>query len=409
MSKPTPEGRSFISLSRFTLLVVLVLAIAWPASAFGAFPGPEGYYPPGYDPASNPPNYNPYMIISDDNWRAGTSMSQGEIQAFLETQNGVLKTYACAEGGPNGAHSAVVKPASQIIAEAAQYWNVNPKLIIATLEKEQSLITAPWHVATATHLYGTDYHLTNAMGCGVYAGSPDRHPGFGDQVWTGTEKLGAAPAADSTSPYTWYPGKVKNVYSYPSAARVDIVPMNQPTWNAYTYTPYFPQISVWNLYTKFFGDPLAYPGKRPIYRFYNVKNGSHFYTASEAERYTVIAKWSATYRFEGPAYSINTTDSAMSQPLFRFYNKGSGSHFYTASVAERDAVIATWSRTFAYEGPSYSVSLTPQGCVPVFRFYNVRSKSHFYTTSAEERDAVIATWPTTFAFEGIAYYVALSN
>jgi hypothetical protein len=359
--------------------------------------------------AAYPANYNPLMIISDDNWRAGTSMSQADIQAFLETQDGVLKGYVCSEGGPNGAHSLVVKPASQIIAEAAQYWNVNPKLIIATLEKEQSLITQPWHVATATHVYGTDYHLTNAMGCGVYSGSPDRHPGFGDQVWTGAEKLGAAPAEGSTSPYRWWPGKVKNVHSYEHGYRIDIVPQNQPTWNAYTYTPYYPQISVWNIYNKWFGDPLAYPGKAPIYRFYNKKNGSHFYTASEAERYTVISKWSATYTFEGPAYSIETTNPANSVPLHRFYNKKNGSHFYSASAEEVNTVIARWGATYQYEGPVYNVSLSVEGCVPVYRFYNVKSKSHFYTISAAERDLVIAQWPHVFSYEGVAYFVALSN
>jgi hypothetical protein len=234
---------------------------------------------------------------------------------------------------------------------------VNPKLILATLQKEQSLITQAWHTGrdidpTVTHLHSTEYHLTYAMGAGVYAGSPDRHPGFGDQVWTGTQKLG-----QTTGPYAWYPGKVKNVYSYPGAARIDIVPMNQPTWNAYTYTPYFPQISVWTQYNKFFGDPLAFPGKAPIYRFYNVRNGSHFYTISEAERYNVIRKYSSTYRFEGPAYSIETTSPKNNTPLHRFYNKRNGSHFFTASDAERKNVIANWSSTYAYVNPVIAVFL----------------------------------------------------
>jgi hypothetical protein len=400
MSNSSPAGGPVPSFGRFTLAVALASSLLLASVVLA---------PATAVAADYPPNYNPLMVISDDNWRAGTSMSQGEIQAFLETQDGVLKSYACAEGGPNGAHSGVVKPASQIIAEAAQYWNVNPKLIIATLEKEQSLITQPWHVATATHLYGTDYHLTNAMGCGVYAGSPDRHPGFGDQVWTGTEKLGAAPLEGSTSPYRWWPGKIKTVYSYEHAANIDIVPLNQPTWNAYTYTPYYPQISVWKCYSKFFGDPLAYPGKAPIYRFYNKKNGSHFYTASEAERYTVITKWPDTYSFEGPAYSVNTTSPANSAPLYRFYNKKNGSHFYTASLDEANSVIMNLSRVYDFEGPAYNVSMTPVGSVPVYRFYRPASGSHFYTISLDEANSVILKWPTVYNFEGIAYYVALSD
>lgn len=415
MLKLTPARYSAPSFGRFALALALMLAISAPGVGFAAYPGPEGAYPPGYDPAKYPANYNPYMIISDDNWRAATSMSEGDIQAFLEVNNSVLKDYYCVEGGPNGTHSQVVKRASTIIAEAARYWNVSPKFILATLEKEQSLITQSWHTGTYDGPYpmppgtthSTLYHLTNAMGVGCFPGSTDTHPGFGDQVWTGTQKLGSAPS-DTSSPYYWKPGAVKNVYSYPSAARVDIVPANQPTWNAYAYTPYYPQISVWSIYNRFFGDPLAFPGKAPVYRFYNVTNGSHFYTMSEAERYAVISKWSSTYQFEGPAYSINTTAPVMNQPLYRFYNKTNGTHFYTASSSEAEHVKAVWSKTYTFEGPAYNVSLSPDGCVPVYRFYNVRSKSHFYTISAEERDAVVAKWPSVYSYEGVAYYVALS-
>ncbi|MRS12733.1 MAG: hypothetical protein EG823_06645 [Actinobacteria bacterium] len=420
MMKPSLRYRLAPSFGRFAAVVGLCAVIVMSSPALAAaivYPSAEAYYPPGYNPASYPANYNPYMIISDDNWRAGTSMSQADIQAFLVANDSVLKDYACAEGGPNGLHSQVIKPASQIIAEAGAYWDVNPKLILATLEKEQSLITQVWHTGTYDGPYpmppgtthSTWYHITNAMGVGCYGGSTDTHPGFGDQVWTGAEKLGAAPPEGSTSAYRWYPGKVKMVFSYPSAAYIDIAPMNQPTWNAYTYTPYFPQISVWRQYNKFFGDPLAFPGNAPVYRFYNVKNGSHFYTTSETERYTVIKNWPDTYQFEGPAYSINTTSPAMTQPLYRFYNKKNGSHFYTASPTEADNVIARYPATYSYEGPAYLVSLTPIGCAPMYRFYNRVSKSHFYTVSDQERDTVIATWPNVFTYEGIAYWVALSG
>lgn len=407
MSRPSP-GRRTVRFPRALLAVAAAaVVLAAPSLAMAAYP--PGY-PPGYDSAAYPPNYNPYLLISEDNWRAGTSMSQAEIQAFLQVKNSVLKDYSAAEGGPNGLHSQVVKPASQIIAEAAQYWNVNPKLILATLEKEQSLITQVWHTGrdidpTSSHGHSTWYHLTYAMGAGVYAGSPDYHPGFGDQVWTGTQKLG-----QTTGPYEWYPGKIKNVgNNKDGGTKIDIIPQNQPTWNFYAYTPYFPQYNVWRFYNEWFGDPLSYPGKAPVYRFYNLKNGSHFYTRSETERYTVITKWPTVYRFEGPAYSLETTDPANSMPLYRFYNRRNGSHFYTPSESEKQTVMARWGSTYSFEGVAYYVSLTPEGCSPVYRFYNTRNGSHFYTISAYERDMVMAKWPTIFTYEGIGYYVALSD
>ena len=52
------------------------------------------------------------------------------------------------------------------------------------------------------------------------------------------------------------------------------------------------------------------------------------------------------------------TASAIPEPnvtVYRFYNVRSGSHFYTTSVAERDNVIATWPTIFTYEGPAFYV------------------------------------------------------
>ncbi len=147
------------------------------------------------------------------------------------------------------------------------------------------------------------------------------------------------------------------------------------------------------------------PSLMPVYRFYNRVNGSHFYTASAEERDTVIAKWSATYLFEGPAYAINTANPVNDTPLYRFYNRVNGSHFYTASDVERDTIIAKWPAVFAYEGSVYNVSATAAGTTSVYRFYNKVNGSHFYTVSPEERDRVIAAYSATYTFEGVCYYI----
>lgn len=95
------------------------------------------------------------------------------------------------------------------------------------------------------------------------------------------------------------------------------------------------------------------PSAMWIYRFFNKSNGSHFYTASESERNDVIAKYAAIYRYEGPAYAINTANPANNVPLYRFFNMSNGSHFYTTSVAERDNVINTMQRVYRFEGVAF--------------------------------------------------------
>ncbi|MRS13215.1 MAG: tandem-95 repeat protein [Actinobacteria bacterium] len=141
-----------------------------------------------------------------------------------------------------------------------------------------------------------------------------------------------------------------------------------------------------------------------VYRFYNVRNGSHFYTPSADEANHVILTWPDVYAFEGVAYRLDQRHN--SQPIFRFYNARTGAHFYTASSSERDVVIATWPEVFVYEGPTYSVTpVAEAGKPPVYRFYNLRNGSHFYTASAGEADNVIASWPDVYRLEGTAFWL----
>jgi len=147
-------------------------------------------------------------------------------------------------------------------------------------------------------------------------------------------------------------------------------------------------------------------GLMPVYRFYNMKTGTHFYTASEAERANVQNTLSATYRPEGVAYTIDTDNPKNSAPLFRFYNFKKGVHFYTASVAERNAVNATLGSTYRDEGVAYNVSLDPVGTSPVYRFFYAAKGAHFFTASESEKNSVLANLVPPYTFEGTAFWFA---
>jgi len=54
-------------------------------------------------------------------------------------------------------------------------------------------------------------------------------------------------------------------------------------------------------------------------------------------------------------YTFDPASSLL--PVFRFYNGDTGAHFYTASIEERDHVLATWAQ-FAYEGAVFYVART---------------------------------------------------
>lgn len=173
------------------------------------------------------------------------------------------------------------------------------------------------------------------------------------------------------------------------------------TWNLNEYLDGFPNLEA---VVFRFGTVDSAAGMTSVYRFYNVRNGSHFYTPSEQERDMVIAKWPTIYKFEGVAYTLNPANNT--QPLHRFYNKLTGSHFYTVSSAERDMVVAKWPSVFTYEGETYNVNeISVPNSIPVYRFFNVTNGSHFYTASDVEREAVIAKWPNVYKFEGVGFYL----
>ena len=56
-----------------------------------------------------------------------------------------------------------------------------------------------------------------------------------------------------------------------------------------------------------------------------------------------------------------------------------------------------------YEGGVYASATADNGYDPLYRFYNTRTGTHFYTASETERAAV--TKLVGFVAEGIAYYV----
>jgi uncharacterized protein (DUF1800 family) len=149
---------------------------------------------------------------------------------------------------------------------------------------------------------------------------------------------------------------------------------------------------------------LAQPAPDAVYRFYNRETGTHFYTASVSERDEVVRAF-AQFAYEGAAFAALSQPRADTVPVFRFYNKKTGTHFYTTSESERDGIIAYYPQ-FAYEGPAFHALPVAgaDGRTAVYRFFNKTTGSHFYTASAAERDKVIATY-AAFVYEGIAFYV----
>ena len=140
-------------------------------------------------------------------------------------------------------------------------------------------------------------------------------------------------------------------------------------------------------------------GTVPVYRFYNRATGAHFYTASASERDRIRATL-PVMSYDGPAFEASPVAAAGLSPVHRFYNRQTGVHFYTISEAERAQVQANLPQ-FLYEGIAYYAStVAGPGLRPLSRFYLAGKGYHFYTVTPTE----VAYLPQ-YAYEGTGYHV----
>ncbi|RZL95602.1 MAG: serine protease [Variovorax sp.] len=152
----------------------------------------------------------------------------------------------------------------------------------------------------------------------------------------------------------------------------------------------------------------APPGnvREPIYRLYNRRTQTHFYTPDPAERDRTVQR-SSEYSYDGIAFYAYASAGVASDPVYRFYNTRTGVHFYTINAAER-ANIRNTLPWYSDEGMSWYASVSAQNqAVPMYRFYNTRTQTHFYTINATERDNIRQSSPQ-YSYEGVGYYAWLS-
>lgn len=168
-------------------------------------------------------------------------------------------------------------------------------------------------------------------------------------------------------------------------------------------------------------DIIAYDAV-PVYRFYQYEAGFHFYTADENEKQHVVElsiDGALSYSSEGVAYRGLSTDRDTltgediegALPVYRFFNRDTGSHLYTMDENERDIVDRTLDN-YSYDGISYyAFESEPQDLetVPLYRMYNTDSGSHLFTTDANEFNTIKNS--SSFSHfnvegnQGITYYV----
>jgi hypothetical protein len=404
-------------------VTVFVAAVAFAASAMAA-------------------TFNPALVISDDNMRAYDSMSQADIQAFLNSSP-VLASLQATDY-PSGKKAL----ASTIIYNAAQKFHINPRVILTLLQKEQSLLTrSKSSLITKGHVT-TDWAL--GMGCpdvnlkvpSTYAGciksgchtkapGDNRYPeyrGFGKQIWAASWSLDAYGEKGKTRP-GWHhtgpktEGSNWSVGTTMTIGSVKLKIMDLATFKLYTYnpsigakTPYGDLSSqssnlsgnanFWWIYRKYFGDTFANPRLRSIYRLRNLKNGNYLYTKSQAERYNLVR--SGAWKYERVAFSWDTSATANNKPVDRFYNRKTKQYLLTASASTIASLRSSAKKkTWRFDGVAFNCSRSSTSAYAVYGFANKKTGMYFLTTSKADKSSFLsAKMRLKWSYKGVVFYMA---
>lgn len=150
--------------------------------------------------------------------------------------------------------------------------------------------------------------------------------------------------------------------------------------------------------------PISSSTVLPVYRFFDMTDGTHFFTASASECANLIA---TRPDLTNEGVGMNAVGSPASDPaaeaVYRFFDAANGTHFFTADIAERNGLIAG-DPAMTYEGVAFYEDTTPTaGDSPVYRFFDSKHGTHLYTESAAEQATIQATRPDLKS-EGIAFY-----
>ena len=166
--------------------------------------------------------FNPQFIISDEEMQSTANWTSSDVQKFLQDRGSYLATLIAED------YTGIIKSASEIIYETAARYQINPKFLLVTLQKEQSLVTDD--TPTQKQLdWATGYGVCDS--CDLNGVALLKYKGFGKQV----DNAGGL--------IRWYYNNtdksfVKKKDQNTTIDNQIIIPQSWATAFLYTYTPH---------------------------------------------------------------------------------------------------------------------------------------------------------------------------
>jgi len=154
-------------------------------------------------------------------------------------------------------------------------------------------------------------------------------------------------------------------------------------------------------------------GPAPLYRFFDQQTGTHFLSAAVAERDMVLTTQSGRYTEETNGFGTALAADPGAVLVDRFFDTRNGTHFFTSSSGEAASLqnpgspIYRPDLVFEAGGSFYEHSSAQPGDVTVYRFFDTRQGTHFYTGNRTEFSAI--TNPALSTYRADLVYEASGN
>ena len=319
-----------------------------------------GILTPQVSQAATASDFDPGFIISDEKFFDYTSMSAGDIQAFINSKvPGCNSGYVClkdfrqntgnipADRFCNGYTGGSSENAGEIIFKVAHSCGISPKALIVLIEKESSLIThngpGSWRYTSAT-----------GMGCPDTAPCDPAFNGFFYQVYYGARSFQRYVQDNSSYNYGW--NQSESILYNPNrgCGTLDVFIRNSATAALYNYTPYTPNAAAMaNLYST--GDACSAYGNRNFWRIYSDWFGNPQETGSPLGHIDSVSALPGSVRMTGWVFDPDTSASI---PLHVYIN-GVGTSVLAANT--RTDVGAIWPSVGSEHGFDLTLPISVSG------------------------------------------------
>lgn len=331
----------------------------------------------------------------------------GYIENPSTGQNNLQNPSASISGGES---------AAEIIYNAAISNQINPEVLITTLQKEQGLVTDNWPWLNE-YQEAMGFNCPDSSGCSGYVG-------FYQQVSSAAAQF--RNYLNNPQDFTYMVGNNTIPYSTANCGSSVVDIQNTATAALYDYTPYQPDTNVltntnptgsssgpgqasgdscplpaygnrnfWWYFNTWFGSSINsnLPGCIPatntsltcVWDLSNPTNNDQYLTSSISTRDELFT--TQDYQYNGVDFYGNVIEEPGNIPVYRAAIDGAGS-FLTTSITEYNSLIAA-----GYTGYGVDFYADPPNTndgFPVYRLYNASTGQHYWTGDINEYNTLLS-------------------